>query len=297
MLSLIFAVTSAFIAIRQCLIISYYRVSFFSVSVILCFSLVATLVTPSALKSLNLRNFFVLAAFFSLWLLIDLYRLKKQQLKFSIFRTLLGICFLMISVIFISSVALPHLHSAKPILKIETTAEEKQEVVTWKNPSSTITSAILPSYRVIIKDMKDHILFDQYLHGDLACIRLKIVQFPTWMQALGFPNLWGADAVSSDYLSAEKHGQFPRDIHPFSIHTRSPFTKYFWTCWKHTFTQGTAPFFIKSCFLESCYIPLADEQGHGIGEYYEISLQYEPSTPLLQRLHKKGEAIKKGGSL
>ena len=286
MVSLFFGSVSAFLAVRQVLIASYRKWSLFSALLTVFFSLVALLAAPYAIKNFSLEHFSYLAAILFIWACFDLYALKNNTFKFSKLRFVLGSVFIFLSCLFISCVKLPHLYMTEAILQIKATAEEKKEIVTWKTPSGPLQTETITSHRILVEDMQSHVLFDGYLYGDLATIRLKILSFPLWLQWLGLPHLWEAEAISCDYLNLEQKKSSPSDT--FSLTSRNTllWQKILFTFWEKTFFYQGRPFFIHSASLSSTHFPLVDRQGKPLEGSFHLNLSKDSGTPFTAQVER-----------
>ncbi|MCX6990905.1 MAG: hypothetical protein NTX49_07590 [Chlamydiae bacterium] len=286
MLSLFFGSVSAFLAVRQVLIASYRKWNLFAAVLTVFFSLVALLAAPHAIKNFSLEHFSYLAAILFMWACFDLYALKKNTYQFSKFRFILGAVFVFLSCLFISCVTLPHLYMTEAILHIKATAEEKKELVTWKTPSGPLQTETITSHRILIEDMQSHVLFDGYLYGDLATIRLKILSFPLWLQWLGVPHLWTAEAISCDYLKLEQKKQGPTDTFFLSSRSIPLWQKLLFSFWEKTFFYEGRPFFIHSASLSSTHFPLVDRQGKPVQGSFHLNLSKESATPFTAQVER-----------
>ena len=282
MLSLFFGTISAFLAIRQCIILSYRKFSIFSLLIILCFSCVAWIAAPQAIRSFRLEHFLWLASILVVWLCYDIYCLKKNSFKLSPLRLFLSLIFFALSVLYLSCIKLPHLYIADPILHIQTTNEEKERSVTWKSPTGPLQTATLRARRIKIADTKGRDLFDGYLYGDMACLRLQLISFPTWMHRIGFPYLWQADMISSDYLLAERKNQLPHDAFALDSDTSSFWEMVAWRFWKEGFFLKKTPSWIQMTSLVSTHIPLVDLEGSALKQSYTVELLKIESIPTIQ---------------
>ena len=284
MLSLYFALISAFISLRQMLIIRYRSWSALSIITLFFFSALTLILSPHAVKSISFEPLAWLGGVLGLWLCYDIYTLKNQTFKPSKIRILLGMSFAFMAILFVSCITLPHLFASKPILRIELTAEPKKEMVTWKTPSGPLQTQSMTSYRVIIKDMDEKSVFDGYLYGELAAVRLKLLSFPKWMQWLGFPHLWHAEAISSDYLNIEKKRTRPSET--FSLtSTLTPFwEQILWRFWEKGFYYEGKPFFLSSFSLTSTHFPLLDRKGNPLKGSFQISLSQESAAPFTAKV-------------
>ena len=286
MLSLFFGSVNAFLALRQVLIACYRKWNLLSALLTCFFSLVALLVAPHAIKNFSLEHFSYLATILFIWACFDLYALKNNTFQFSKFRFILGCVFIFLTCLFISCVTLPHLYMTEAILQIKTTAEEKKEVVTWKTPSGPLQTETITSHRILIEDMQSQVLFDGYLYGDLATIRLKILSFPLWLQWLGLPHLWTAEAISCDYLNLEEKNSSPSETFALNSCNTSLWQKLLFSFWEKTFFYEGRPFFIHSASLSSTHFPLVDRHGNPLEGSFHLSLSKESSTPFTAQVER-----------
>ncbi|MCX6989188.1 MAG: hypothetical protein NTZ52_06820 [Chlamydiae bacterium] len=284
MLSLFFGTISAFLAVRQCLIVSYRKCSFFSLLIILCFSAVAWIAAPQAIASFSLEHFLWLVSFLILSIGYDLYRLKKNSFKPSPIRVFLSVVFFLLSMLYLSCLKLPYLYTSDPILQLHTTKEEKQEIVTWKTPNGVLQTQSITAHRVIIENRQGVLVFDGYLYGDLASIRLKLMSFPKWMHWMGFPYLWQADTISSDYLIAERKADLPHHFFALDADSKSIWNKVVWGFWQKAFFLQKNNIGIRLSSLASTYIPLVNLEGSSIAHSYTIELCSIDCNPSIQSI-------------
>jgi len=281
MLSLFFSTISAFIAIRFCIIASYRNLGVFSLFSIIIFSTVTFLLFPFAIKNFEIKNFLILLMILILLFGYDIFLLRKNGFKFSCIRCIAGSFFLVLSLLFIVCAKLPHIYDSKEVMKIKTTKEIKKELSKWKNLNSKETSSELTFHKVILSDMQENVLFDGYITGDIASIRIKLITMPLWMEWIGFPHLWHAECISSDYLDCYDKAKLPHQSIPISHQNTSGWQAKFWTFWEQSFVKHIHPFFISSCTLNSVYIPLTDLDKTPIEKEYTIKLQDKLHAPTL----------------
>lgn len=284
MLSLYFALISAFLVLRQMIVIRFRHWSLLSVVTLLFFSALTLILCPHALKSVSFEPLAWLAGILGLWLCYDIYTLKQQTFKPSKVRILLGVGFATAGILFVSCITLPHLFADTAILRIELTAEPKKERVTWKTPSGPVQTQSMTSYRVIIKDMQEKSVFDGYLYGELAAVRLKLLSFPTWMQWLGFPHLWHAEAISSDYINLEKKRTRPSETFSLTGSLTPFWERILWRFWEKGFYYEGKPFFLSSFSLTSTHFPLLDRKGNPLKGSFLIFLSQESAAPFTAKV-------------
>lgn len=287
MLSITFWTLSAFLLIRLIIITAYRKKwNLLSIASGCFFACLALLLTPHAIHTFSLEPFAWTAAVLSSWLCYDLYHLKNGSFRFSKIRVLCGIAFSAFAVLLVFSLSLPHLFRSEVILHIQMTGEKKQEVVSWKTPSGPLMTQKVTSYRIKIKDMQDTVIFDDYLYGDLAAIRLKLINFPGWMQWIGFPTLWQPDAISSDYLSLERKKAGPSETILLCEKNKNARQKIIWGFWDKIFFYEGHSFFIHSCSLNSTHIPLLNRRGSPIQGSFVLQLSSDSKAPFIAKFEE-----------
>lgn len=161
------------------------------------------------------------------------------------------------------------------------TAEKKQEVISWKTPSGPLMTQKVTAHRIEITDTIGSVIFDDYLYGDLATIRLKFINFPRWMQWIGFPSLWQPDVISTDYLSLQKKKSAPTETFSLNSEEKNLWQKIVWGFWDTVFFFDDHFFFIHSCSLNSTHLPLLDKRGSPIKGSFILQISAESKVPYL----------------
>lgn len=284
MLNILFCTLGIFFIVRQ-IVIAYYRKKWSFVSTVLCcfFACLSALLIPHALHSFSIETFAWTAGILSSVLCYDVYHLKEGTFAFSKVRALCGLSFSVFALLLIFSLSLPHLYRSETLLHIHMTAEKKQEVISWKTPSGSLMTQKVTAYRIEIKDGQGSVLFDDYLYGDLATIRLKFITFPRWMQWIGFPSLWQPDLISTDYLSLKKKNSGPTQSYFLNSQKKNLWQKIVWGFWDTIFFYENNFFFMHSCSLNSVHLPLLDKRGSPIKGSFLMQLSAESKVPYLSK--------------
>ena len=261
MLSLFFSTVTTFLFIRQCVIIYFRKWSLDSSFLWIFFLLLSLLFLKKGLFHFELIPFLSLSSVLCSWLLVDIISLKRNTFSFSTTRLVLGSMYFLLALLFLSSVVLPHLQEHQAVLQIQMTAEEKKDLITWKQPEGPLCSQPLIRRRVIISTLEGKTLFDDYMTGEMASIRIKQLTTPLWIQGLGMPSLWDADTISSDYLHIEDKLALPVESKPLVMIRKNVFMSFLWSFWEKGFFSGEPPFPLGESVISSVYIPLVDMEG------------------------------------
>lgn len=261
MLPLFFGTVSTFLWIRQCVIIYYKKWSFFSSFLFVYFFLLSLLFLKKAITSFDPLAFSVIICPLCLWLIRDIIHLKDNTFEFSTARLIFGSFFSLLALLFLSSVVLPHMHEHQAILKVEMTAEEKEDLITWKHPDGPLCSEAILRRRVIISTLDGKTVFDDFISGEMASVRIRQLTTPTWLEWMGLPSLWDADTISSDYLSMDVKKKAPIETRPLALIRKNVFYSFLWSFWEKGMFSGELPFPLGKSSLNSIHIPLVDAEG------------------------------------
>jgi hypothetical protein len=276
MLGLFFGVMSAFLTLRQGVIIYLKRWTVAAAFFFIFFFTMTLFLTKDLIKGFDITKFALIIIPLALWLGYDIYRLKNHTFQFSYLRFLLAIIFSLLSLLFLSCVSLPHLYRSEAILSINMTAETKEEMIAWKNPREPLMEEPVTKRRVIIENMTGEKIFDEYLCGDLVSIRIKLLCPPTFFQWMGFPQLWDMDVVSADYLKRKNGQSTPQDIFGLDTFHKSFFKRWMWSFWEKAYLLETPTFLRTTATLTSTHLPIIDRKGHAIKGHYTLFLHQKP---------------------
>lgn len=291
MLGMFFGTISIFLSIRQALIGYFKKWSLATCLYFIFFTLLSLFFARQTIRSFDLYKFSILTTGLSLWLSYDVYRLKNSSFSFSYLRWSLGLIFSLLSLLFLACIALPHLYASTPVLKIEMTAEQKKEVITWKNVYGPLNTESLSSHRVIIKDTEENTLFDEYVLGDLASLRMKVINLPRWLQMMGFPNLWSLDSVSSDYMKEKSRIYLPHQTYAVKA-TRNPFKQLLFSFWEKSFYFEGKPLWISSVSLSTTHIPILTKKGDAIKGHFKVVLSSHANAPYIAQVENQEMMIR-----
>jgi hypothetical protein len=275
MLGLFFGVMSAFLTLRQGIIIYLKKWTIAAAFFFIFFFTMTLFLTKDFIKGFDITKFALMMIPLVLWLGYDIYRLKNHTFQFSYLRFLLAVLFSLLSLLFLSCVSLPHLYRSEAILYINMTAEKKEEIITWKNPHELLMKEHVTKRRVIIENMKGEMLFDDYLCGDLVSLRIKLLCPPKFLQWIGFPQLWDMDTVSADYLKSQNGKSTPQEIFRLDTFHKSFFKRWMWSFWEKTYLLETPNFFNTQATLTSTHLPIIDRKGNSIKGHYTLFLHQQ----------------------
>lgn len=151
-----------------------------------------------------------------------------------------------------------------PLLKITCTGHVKQELVEWKNPTSSFQKKAVNAYEVTIESLNGGPIIKRFVYGDLVGIRAKVIRLKPWMNAIGLKNLYKIEGLYNGYTTVLK-----TNTSPLLAYELSSSSLFYERLWDKVFFQQIQSSFAKTATLESTYFPLVNPDGSPfIGTFY-----------------------------
>jgi len=114
-----------------------------------------------------------------------------------------------------------------------------------------------------------------FLFGDLVAVRARILRFATWLNFLGFDNLFYIEAIYSGYRDMAQFNTRPLNGYAVGQFSSLRLVQgWLWNKWEALFFQEDTCSWIKSTTLESNYFPLLSWNGQPFRGTYLLTINF-----------------------
>lgn len=160
--------------------------------------------------------------------------------------------------------------NGKPILYIEITGNSRSKTLSYDHFGKEMREIQVIEYEVVIKDLSNHLVYQDYIYGDLVALRVKTLNFSPLLTWMGFETCYQLDMIYNGFTKEGSYAKLP--IKTASCLDSFNPTSLFWLqFWDHVFFK-TCKTFVLTAALQSQYFPLIDKDKKPFRGSFELSL-------------------------